>query len=82
MIDRESGVRLADNLPEYPNDFDVNASLTSFVLHVWKEKSSSEEGDGVWRGHITAIPNGRRQYFSELKEIPTVLATYLREEQK
>lgn len=77
MIESESGVHLTDNFSEYPNDFDVNASLMSFIVHIWKEKSSSKKGDVVWRGHITAITDGRRQYFSEIKEIPTVLAKYI-----
>ncbi|MBI9048820.1 MAG: hypothetical protein JEZ00_05360 [Anaerolineaceae bacterium] len=54
-----------------------DATLQSFIVRVWKEKTGDNAQPVIWRGHITPIPKGNRHYFTELKEIQTFIVTYL-----
>ena len=60
-----------------PADEAMDASMFSYVVRIWKEELTSEKRQTVWRGHITAIPNGKRHYFSDISEIPALIAAHL-----
>ena len=53
---------------------DLSESYThSFVVKIWLE----DETHVRWRGHITHVPGGERQYVDDLSEIPDFIAPYL-----
>lgn len=64
--------------PEYANEANGESSLLSFVVHLWKEESSSEEHKKNWRGHITPVPDGKRHYFTNISEIPDLIVAHLK----
>ena len=66
------------NPPEYANESNGEANLLSFVVHLWKEESPSEEQQKIWRGHITPVPNGKRHYFTNISEIPDLIVAHLK----
>ena len=49
----------------------------SFIIKIWLEETLAEDGRAVWRGHITHVPGGTRQYVKELKDITDFIAVYL-----
>lgn len=71
---------MPESPPEYSNESNGEASLLSFVVRLWKEESASEEQQTIWRGHITPVPDGKRHYFSDLKDIPDFIAAHLKAE--
>jgi hypothetical protein len=52
------------------------ASPQSFIIKVWLEETR-EEGQAVWRGHITHVPSGKRRYVQALDEVPAFIEPYL-----
>jgi hypothetical protein len=72
------GVALPENPPEYPNESNGESSLLSFVVHLWKEESSSGEHKTNWRGHITPVPDGKRYYFTNIGEILDFIVAHLK----
>jgi hypothetical protein len=59
---------------------DVREGATlSFVIRIWIEETSPEPGNVQWRGHITHVPSGRRQYLQALPEIIAFIAPYVGE---
>jgi hypothetical protein len=73
----KEGAELPESPPEYVNDSNDESSLLSFVVHLWKEDSGSEEQPASWRGHITPVPNGVRHYFTRLEEISELIVAHL-----
>jgi hypothetical protein len=71
------GVELPESLPKVPTDSNGEASLHSFIVHLWKEESASAENQPSWRGHITPVPNGKRYYFTSIGEIPDLILAHL-----
>lgn len=71
------GVALPEHAPEYSNEPNGESRLLSFIVHVWKEDSDSEEQQPNLRGHITPIPDGRRHYFTNISEIPDLITAHL-----
>jgi hypothetical protein len=69
---------LTENPPEVSNESNGEASLLSFVVHVWKEEAPSQEHQAAWRGHITPVPDGKRRYFANISEIPDLIAAHLK----
>jgi hypothetical protein len=63
---------------ENTDDTTSEANLFSFILRVWMEESASEERQAIWRGHVTPIPAGERYYFTDLNEIPALIAMNLK----
>lgn len=63
-----------------PADEAMDASIFSYVVRIWKEELASEKRQTVWRGHITPIPEGKRRYFSDINEIPALIAAHLKEQ--
>ena len=68
---------MPENPPEYSNEPNGESSLLSFIVHVWKEESDSEEQQPNWRGHITPVPNGERHYFTNISQIPELIVAHL-----
>ena len=69
---------MPENPPEYPNEPDGESSLVSFVVHVWKEETSSKGHQITWRGYVTATPDGKRFYFTKISEISDLIAAHLK----
>jgi hypothetical protein len=69
-------------LPKRPLDLveemTSEASILSFIVHIWKEDLSTERHQISWRGYITSVPNGKRKYFSDIKDIPALIAAQLK----
>jgi hypothetical protein len=51
----------------------------SFIVKVWVEDSVGNGSRGVWRGHITHVPDHERYYLKSLGEIEDYIAPYLEE---
>lgn len=49
----------------------------SFIVKIWVEETLAEGGKGRWRGHITHVPGGEREYFTDLSEIAMFILPYL-----
>jgi hypothetical protein len=49
----------------------------SFIIKIWFEETAEETGRVVWRGHITHVPSGKRQYLKNLDEILIFIVPYL-----
>jgi len=49
----------------------------SFVVKVWLEETVEESGQARWRGHITHVQSGQREYFENLDRITDFIAPYL-----
>jgi hypothetical protein len=66
--------------PDYPDESNGESRLISFIVHVWKENSSSEEDQVNWRGHITPALGGKRYYFTNLWEIPDWITSHMKQQ--
>ena len=49
----------------------------SFIIKIWLEETLAEDGRMIWRGHITHVPGGERQYIQDLDAIPPFIQPYL-----
>ena len=49
----------------------------SFIIKLWLEDAGEAEGQVTWRGHITHVPSGTRQYLKNLADIIAFIAQYL-----
>jgi hypothetical protein len=49
----------------------------SFIIKIWLEEETDESGRMVWRGHITHVPGGERQYIQDLSAISSFIRPYL-----
>lgn len=49
----------------------------SFVIKIWVEELDSETLQQRWRGHITHVFSGKRQYFEDLGMINHFMTPYL-----
>jgi hypothetical protein len=68
---------LPDDPQDYSKELAEATAIHSFVVHLWEEEAASPEKQAIWRGHITSIPNGKRHYFSDLKEVCVFIAEEL-----
>lgn len=50
----------------------------SFIVKVWVEENDEQNHD-YWRGHITHVFSGKRQYFEDLGVIGDFIMSYLTE---
>ncbi len=55
----------------------LEPTTQSFIVKVWVEESAVGSNQGVWRGHITHIPSGKRCYLKNLNEIRDFIAPHL-----
>jgi hypothetical protein len=51
----------------------------SFIVKIWLEETAEEAGAATWRGHITHVPSGDRQYIKDLDQVRDFVAPYLEE---
>jgi hypothetical protein len=51
----------------------------SFIVKVWVEDSDKETKQFFWRGHITHVITGRRQYFEDITTMGNFVTHYLKE---
>jgi len=51
--------------------------IQSFVLRIWLEEVQQQDGHTRWRGHITDIATGERQYVESLDGIIAFLVPRL-----
>jgi len=56
---------------------DLEFRLQSFVIKVWTEDPDSKGNQRTWRGRITHVPSGERQYVEELDAIALFIAPRL-----
>lgn len=52
-------------------------NLHSFIVRIWLEESASEAPQPSWRGSITHVFSGRRQFFADLEMLPKLLRPYV-----
>lgn len=50
----------------------------SFIVKVWVEENDEQHHDH-WRGHITHVVSGKRQYFEDLAVVGDFIMSYLTE---
>ena len=49
----------------------------SFIVKVWLEETIEQSGQAKWRGYITHVPSGRRQYLESLDGVADFITGYL-----
>ncbi|HLO17502.1 MAG TPA: hypothetical protein VK206_21905 [Anaerolineales bacterium] len=64
--------------PDVEHDVSSEADILSFIVRVWREEPVAKNRRAIWRGHVTPVPEGERHYFSNLKDVPTLIAAYLK----
>jgi hypothetical protein len=62
---KDGGIRLPELAPQ------------SFIIRIWLEERAEEAGKATWRGHITHVPSGQRQYIQDLDRISSFIGPYL-----
>ena len=55
----------------------TESHIQSFIIKIWLEEEIAESGRTVWRGHITHVPGGERQYIQDLSAISSFIQPYL-----
>jgi hypothetical protein len=55
----------------------LESTSQSFIVKVWVEDAAARGGRGVWHGHITHVPSGKRHYMKNLDEIQDFIAPHL-----
>lgn len=69
------------SLPEDPleelNNLNGGLNILSFIIRVWREDTGMENPKETWRGHITSVPSGEREYFTDINQIPTLIEAHL-----
>ena len=55
----------------------AESRIHSFIIKLWLEEEMDEAGRAEWRGHITHVPGGERQYIQDLNAIPLFIQPYL-----
>jgi hypothetical protein len=57
----------------------IEATSHPFVVRIWLEENAREARGARWRGHITHVPSGERQYLAKLDDIVQFMVPYLEE---
>ena len=55
------------------------AQRASFIIRIWLEETAAETGLTTWRGSITHVQSGEKQYFEGLDAIAEFIMSYLKE---
>lgn len=55
----------------------LEKNIHSFVVKLWLEEETTEQGVPLWRGQITHVPSGDRSFFQNLGEIMHFITQYL-----
>jgi hypothetical protein len=73
-------LRLSSLTPK-PNEKVVRSdefNVHSFIVKVWIEEGSNNDGRSTWYGHITRVPGGEQRYLRRLSEIENFIRPYLK----
>jgi len=70
-------IDLTESLQDSENNATSDAKILSFIVRVWREESATKKRQALWRGFVSSVPNGKRHYFSSIKEVCEFLDTYL-----
>jgi len=54
----------------------ADAVSHAFVIRLWLEEAAGF-GQSLWRGHITHVPSGERQYLLSLDDVRTFMAIHV-----
>lgn len=57
----------------------LESTSQSFIVKIWIEDRAEETDLGVWYGHITHVPSGKRHYLKNLDEIRDFITPHLEE---
>lgn len=68
---------MSESSTDSEDEITSDASIFSFIVRVWREEACSEKHQAVWRGHIKLIPDGERHYFTNINEIPDLIAAHM-----
>ncbi|MEZ4733108.1 MAG: hypothetical protein R3E79_38925 [Caldilineaceae bacterium] len=49
----------------------------SFIVKVWVDPNTDSTGQPRWRGHVTHVFTGQRQYFEDLVTLVKFITLYL-----
>ena len=63
---------------EVSPDIVGEAHLFSFIVRIWAEELAKPDHGPIWRGYVTAIPDGERRYFKNISEIPDLITAHLK----
>jgi hypothetical protein len=55
-----------------------DSEVHSFIIKLWLEQSSEEDGSVTWHGYITHVPSGSRRYLKDLDGIIAFVTPYLK----
>jgi hypothetical protein len=55
----------------------LDTGTHSFILRIWLESPEDEGERARWRGHITHVATGRRQYVEHTNQIVDFIEPYL-----
>jgi hypothetical protein len=55
----------------------VEHQTHSFIVKIWFEEALAGGGGVLWRGHITHVPSGYRQYIQDLSAIHVFIMPYI-----
>jgi hypothetical protein len=55
----------------------LESDIHSFIVKIWLEECTGENGEALWRGHITHVPDKRRRYLNDLQDISSFIEPYL-----
>jgi hypothetical protein len=54
------------------------ATNHSFIVRIWLEEPETGSTCVSWRGYISHVPNGRRQYLTTLSDITAYIEPHVR----
>ncbi len=57
----------------------LEVAMHSFIIRIWLEELGGESQGSKWRGSITHVPSGSRQYIQDLDSISAFIAGYLQQ---
>ena len=59
------------------NDRPDEMNVQSFIVKIWVEETDRDLEKETWRGYITHVTSGERQYVKSLEEITDYFRGYL-----
>lgn len=62
---------------EWHGNWSAEFNAHSFIVKVWIEEEANKDGNPIWRGHITHVPDGEQRYLRSLSEIESFIEPYL-----
>jgi hypothetical protein len=60
-----------------PGNKSPEANTLSFIVKIWVEQLAEEGGKATWRGSVTHVGTGERQFIKNLDEISEKIKPYL-----